>query len=167
MSICHIQTLPLSRNVATNPCIVVIFGISLSGYAFINFERTGASVRCEVMFEHERTFYSCSHLHSVCATGAGSGLATRATLARVSHFKVICNFNVFSSLITAVSASFLKLFYIFFRINFFPSFTHIINHFSYFICVIKMCHFFILVIRFFCCFSCPLSENFNIFPSGS
>jgi hypothetical protein len=44
---------------------------------------------CEVMFDNEHTFFSWTHkssyLHSFCATGVNSGLATRVTLTPVSR----------------------------------------------------------------------------------
>jgi hypothetical protein len=53
------------------------------------FTNSSKRIRCEVMFENEHTFGSwitpCSYLHSFCATGVSSGLATRATLIQVSR----------------------------------------------------------------------------------
>jgi hypothetical protein len=43
MTACYIQTLPVSRNVVTSRCIVVLFGTSLSGYTLLNASRTAAN----------------------------------------------------------------------------------------------------------------------------
>jgi hypothetical protein len=37
------QTLPVSRNVITSRCIVVLFGTSLSGYTLLNVSRTAGN----------------------------------------------------------------------------------------------------------------------------
>jgi hypothetical protein len=43
MTTCHRQTLSVSRNSVTRWCIVVLFGTSLSAYAFLNASRTAAN----------------------------------------------------------------------------------------------------------------------------
>jgi hypothetical protein len=43
MSTCHRQTLPVSRNIVTSRCTVVLFGTSISRYALLNASRTAAN----------------------------------------------------------------------------------------------------------------------------
>jgi hypothetical protein len=43
MSTCHRKTLPVSQNVVTSRCIVVLFSTFLSGYVLLNASRTAAN----------------------------------------------------------------------------------------------------------------------------
>jgi hypothetical protein len=89
MSTCHRLTLPVWWNFITRLCAVIFVGTSLLGYAQLNGsgKEANASMRNNVReWTHLLLVNTpCWHLHSFCATGVSSGLATRATLTRVSH----------------------------------------------------------------------------------
>jgi hypothetical protein len=80
------KTLPVSRKFVTSRCIV-LFGTSLSGYALLMLHQKQQTILMRGS-GREWTYVllvntPCSHLHSFCATGVSSGLATRVTLTRL------------------------------------------------------------------------------------
>jgi hypothetical protein len=74
------QTDPVFRNIVTTLCIVVFMQHFLIRICIAKcFTNSSKPFRCEVVFENEHVLLAktpCSYLHSVCATGMSSGLAT-------------------------------------------------------------------------------------------
>jgi hypothetical protein len=80
MSICHRQKLPVSRNVVTSLCTVVLFGTSLPGYMFHEQQQTIS------MLSNVQEWTDVLFMRRFCATGVSSGLATTVTLTRVMQY---------------------------------------------------------------------------------
>jgi hypothetical protein len=93
ISTCHRRVLPVCRNFVTS-WRIVLFGTSLSGYTLLNASRIAANYFDGKLPNVQEWTYVLlantprSHLHSFCATGVSSGLATWTTLTRVSREKL-------------------------------------------------------------------------------
>jgi hypothetical protein len=97
MSSCHRQTVPVSSHSVTSHCIVMLLGNTLSVHALLRLyeQRRTILVRSNLP---ELTHFPlmnapCSNLHSFCAAGVSSGLATRVIPTRVTRGKFEVSIN--------------------------------------------------------------------------
>lgn len=70
------QTFPEFQNFVTTECITVLFGTSFSGYTLLYASWTAAIILMPRIVHILLMKVLCLHLHSFCATGLSSSLAT-------------------------------------------------------------------------------------------